>query len=99
MQSLNHNQTIAAHYTNNILLRSRKNLYSHSITLHIKIIMCFLRSQENIQNMPTTLYVMINVLNHCNTTVPHITRLIMCSFRSQRTYVLITIQLLYSLST
>ena len=32
--------------------------------------MRFLRSQENIHNMPTTLYVMKNALNYFNTIVP-----------------------------
>ena len=39
------------------------------------------------KNMPTTLYVIINVLNNCNTIVVHIT-LMMSLFRSQRTFVL-----------
>ena len=41
--------------------------------------MRFLRSQENIHNMPTTLYVMKNALNRFNTIAPLIT-LIMCYF-------------------
>ena len=63
MHSLNHKNDCQSYYTNNILLRSRKNVqYSHSITMHnhtivahITLTMRFLRSQENIHNMPTTL--------------------------------------------
>ena len=55
--------------------------------------MRFLRSQENIHNMPTTLYVMKNALNHFNTIVPLITLIML--FRSQRTCVLICLRSSY----
>ena len=41
--------------------------------------MRFLRSQENVHNMPTILYVVKNALTHLNTIVPLITQ-IMCYF-------------------
>ena len=47
--------------------------------------MRFLRSQENVHNLPTTLYVMKNALTHLNTIVPLIT-LIMCYLLQVLTY-------------
>ena len=62
--------------------------HNQIIAAHITLKISLLRSQENIQNMLTTLYVMKNVLSHCNAIVPHIT-LTMGLFRSQRACVLI----------
>ena len=65
------------HSLHTIIFRSKishiRVFHNQTIVAHIALKISLLRSQKKIQNMLTTLYVMQNVLNHCNAIVPHIT--------------------------